>query len=78
MATKGDGNPDPYRRCHFSENISNVQERCSKTTDGSAFWCPTRGYAQNKDSKWGVCNDMCDKEHGKHDSNSILVKCYKP
>ena len=58
-------NPDPDKRCHFSEDKNNVHQRCSKDERNGAFWCPTLGWAHHKHSKWGLCNQMCDKESGK-------------
>ena len=44
---------------------------CTNMKKGDKFWCPTKGWEQDKHSKWGVCNEMCKKESSK-------MRYYKP
>ena len=72
MSIQSAKNPDANQKCSFSEDKNNTYKICSKIEDDDdAFWCPTKGWSKNKDSKKGICNDNCDKENGK---NELLFK----
>ena len=66
IAARSDMNPDPNQKCLFSEDKSNQDGRCPKSTDDGVHWCPTKGWKHDKESKRGICNDMCDKQNGKN------------
>ena len=66
VPARSDMNPDPNQICLFSEDKKNQFSRCSKSKDDVGHWCPTKGWKHDKDSKWGICNDMCAKQKGKN------------
>ena len=65
IAAENINNPDPNQKCDFSEDLNSHYSRCSKKKDNDYYWCPTKGWKQDKLLKMGICNNACSKESGK-------------
>ena len=62
-------NPDPGQKCKFPfTHNRKTFTKCIRTEVDANFWCGTEMPAKESeiihDKKWGICNDMCEREIG--------------
>ena len=67
-------NPDPGQKCIFPFTYNQRKfTKCMRTIDDKDFWCGTDSDESkiSHENKWGICNEMCEKEIGRLTSHTF-------